>query len=164
MSRTANFEAQSLTAGRQTVMQGAAKWLTIIGLLLTLIGAGSATYGVWLSPDEAVERGVSRFSGGTQEQLLQLPAVQNLLQQSHFALAGFILIGLGTFFQLGGVVIRGHREDEYNESSFRRKQIRAAWSLNRITFGAAVVALGGLVILFSQLRAFESEATVRLRS
>jgi hypothetical protein len=95
---------------------------------------------------------------------LQLPAVQNLLQQSHFAVAGFILIGLGTLFQLGGVVIRGHQEDEYNESSFRRKQIRAAWSLNIITFGAAVVALGGLVILFSQLRAFESEARIRLRS
>jgi hypothetical protein len=132
-------------------MQGAAKWLTIVGLVLTLIGAGSATYGVWLSPDEAVERGASRWSGGTREQQLQLPAVQNLLQQSRFAVAGFVLIGLGTLLQIVGVVIRGHHEDEDTETSFRRKQIRAAWSLNRITFGAAVVALGGLVVLFFTL-------------
>jgi hypothetical protein len=54
-----------------------AKWLTIIGLVLTLFGAGCGTYGVWLSPDEAIERGVSRWSGGTRDQQLQLPPVQN---------------------------------------------------------------------------------------
>jgi len=133
-------------------MQGTAKWLTIIGLVLTLIGAGSATYGVWLSPDEAAEAGVSRLSGETREQVLQLPAVQNLLQQTHFAVAGFILIGFGTLLQIGGVVIQVHQQDETDDISFRRKQIRAAWSLNRITLGAAVVALGGLVILFFTLR------------
>jgi hypothetical protein len=106
----------------------------------------------WLSPDEAVELGASRWSGGTREEQLQLPAVQNLLQQSRFAVAGFILIGLGTLLRIGGMLIRGHQEDEDNETTFRRNQIRAAWSLNRITFGAAVVALGGLVILFFTLR------------
>ena len=83
---------------------------------------------------------------------MQLPAVQNLLRQSHLAMAGFILIGFGTLLQIGGVVIQRDRQDAENETSFQRKQIRAAWSLNRITFGAAVVALGGLVILFFTLR------------
>jgi hypothetical protein len=81
-------------------MQRATKWLSIFGLTLTLIGAACGTYGVWLSPDEAMERGVSRWSGGTRDEQLKLPPVQNLLEQSHFALAGFILIGVGTFLQI----------------------------------------------------------------
>jgi len=84
-------------------MRRIANWLTIIGLMLTLIGAGCGTFGVWLSPDEAIERGVSRWSGGTRDQQLQLPPVQNLLQQSRFAVAGFSLIGVGTAFQIFGV-------------------------------------------------------------
>jgi hypothetical protein len=80
------------------------KCLAIFGLVLTLIGAGCGTYGVWVSSDEAIERGVSRFSGGTREQQLQLPAVQNLLEQSHFAVAGFVLIGIGTFLQIVAVL------------------------------------------------------------
>src|SRR5271169_5410526 len=59
-----------------------AKWLTIIGLVITLIGAGCGVYWVWVSGDEAIKRGVARFSGGTREEQLKLPAVQNLLTQS----------------------------------------------------------------------------------
>jgi hypothetical protein len=36
--------------------------LAVIGLVLRLIGAGLGTYGVWLSPDEAIERGLIRNS------------------------------------------------------------------------------------------------------
>ena len=133
-------------------MQGIAKWLTIVGLSLTLIGAGCGTYGVWLSPKQAVERGVSRFSDGTNEQQSQPPAVQNLLQQSHFALAGFVLIGLGTLLQIGGAVTRHPDQVRYDEAVFRREQISAARWLNGITFWAAIVALGGLVVLFFTLR------------
>jgi cell division inhibitor SulA len=82
------------------------KRLVIIGLSLTLMGAGSATWGVWLSPDQALDRGVSRLSGDTREQDLQLPAVQNLLEQSRFALLGFILIGAGTVLQIIGEALR----------------------------------------------------------
>ena len=77
------------------------------GLLLTLIGAACGTYGVWLSPDEAIERGVSRWSGGTRDEQLKLPPVQNLLEQSHFAVAGFFLIAVGTAFQIGGLLLPG---------------------------------------------------------
>jgi hypothetical protein len=88
-------------------MEAISTWFTIIGLVVTLIGAGSGTYGVWLSPDQAIERGVSRFAGDTREQLLQLPAVQNLLEQSDFALCGFFLIGVGTALQIVGVAVKG---------------------------------------------------------
>jgi uncharacterized membrane protein len=84
-----------------------AKWLTIIGLVFTLLGAAAGTYGVWLSPNEAIERGVSRLSGDVREQNLELPAVQNLLQQSHFAVAGFVLIGFGTLLQIVAALSRG---------------------------------------------------------
>jgi hypothetical protein len=86
-------------------MQRATKWLSIFGLTLTLIGAACGTYGVWLSPDEAIERGVSRWSGGTRDEQLKLPPVQNLLEQSHFAVTGFLLIAVGTAFQIGGLLL-----------------------------------------------------------
>jgi len=133
-------------------MQRATKWLSIFGLTLTLIGAACGTYGVWLSPDEAMERGVSRWSGGTRDEQLKLPPVQNLLEQSHFALAGFILIGVGTFLQIVGVALQGYQQDYETTFSIQRKQLRAAWSLNRITFCSAALALGGLVVLFFTLR------------
>jgi hypothetical protein len=81
----------------------ATKWLTVLGLVVTLIGAGFGTYGVWVSEDEAIERGVSRWSGGTREDQLKLPAVQNLISQSRFAMLGFVLIGVGTLLQISGV-------------------------------------------------------------
>jgi hypothetical protein len=83
------------------------RWLSIIGLALTLLGAASGTYGVWLSPDQAIERGVSRWSGGPPEQQLELPAVQNLLKQARFAVAGFMLIAVRTAFQIVGHLISG---------------------------------------------------------
>ena len=79
------------------------KWLTVLGLVVTLIGAGFGTYGVWVSEDEAIERGVTRWSGGTREDQVKLPAVQNLINQSHFAMLGFVLIGAGTLLQISGV-------------------------------------------------------------
>jgi hypothetical protein len=79
------------------------KWLTVLGLVVTLIGAGFGTYGVWVSEDEAIERGVSRWSGGTREDQLKLPPVQNQISQSHLAMLGFVLIGVGTLLQISGV-------------------------------------------------------------
>jgi len=80
-------------------------WLTIIGLVITLIGAGFGVIGVRVTEDQAIERGVSQWSGGTRDEKLKLPAVRNLLRQSHFAVWGFILIGLGTILQIVAVVI-----------------------------------------------------------
>jgi hypothetical protein len=135
-------------------MHGKPKWLTICGLVLTLLGAASAAYGVWLSPDQAIERGVSRVSGDLREQDLHLPAVQNLLEQSHFALAGFVLIGLGTFLQITGVVAgaRHVSDEEDYQTSLLRQQIRVARWLNGITAIAAAFALLTVIVLVVTLR------------
>jgi hypothetical protein len=79
------------------------KYLTVAGLVVTLAGATCGTYGVWVSDDQAIERGVSRWSGGTREDELRLPAVQNLISQSHYAMLGFVLIGAGTLLQIWAI-------------------------------------------------------------
>jgi hypothetical protein len=95
------------------------KWLTVLGLVVTLIGAGFGTYGVWVSEDEAIERGVSRWSGGTREDQLKLPAVQNLISQSHHAMLGFVLIGVGTVLQIAGVLA-----GKINETGAKNPRLR----------------------------------------
>lgn len=84
-------------------MNDMTKWLAIVGLLLTLIGAGLGVRGVYLSPDQAIQIGVSRFNGNNREEDLRLPAVQNLITQSRYAMFGFALIGVGTVLQIVAV-------------------------------------------------------------
>jgi hypothetical protein len=82
------------------------KWLAVIGLALTLVGAACGFYGVWIpSADQAIERGAARYSGGLREDQLKLPAVQNLISQSHYAMFGFALIGAGTLLQIAAVLV-----------------------------------------------------------
>jgi hypothetical protein len=64
-------------------------WLTITGLVLTLIGAGLGACGVRVTWDQAIEIGVMRWSGKTKQENLQLPAVQNLIRKSWLAQIGF---------------------------------------------------------------------------
>ena len=71
----------------------------LVGLAFTFVGAGCGVVGVWVTPDQTVDLGVTRFAGTTKEQNLQFPAVQNLIRQSKFAVAGFVLIGAGTVSQ-----------------------------------------------------------------
>jgi uncharacterized membrane protein len=97
-------------------MLSLSRWLTVLGLVITLIGAGFGTYGVWVSKDEAIERGLSRWSGGTREDQLKLPAVQNLISQSHFAMLGFVLIGVGTLLQIAGVFRRSENQRNWREN------------------------------------------------
>ena len=52
-----------------------AKMLMVIGLVLTVLGAGCGFFGVWVDEDQALEIGQSRWSGDNREQDLQLPAV-----------------------------------------------------------------------------------------
>jgi hypothetical protein len=79
--------------------------LTVIGLVVTLLGAGLGAYGTWVSTDQAVDIGVMRLAGETKEENLTLPAVQNLLNQSKLSMYGFLLIGGGTILQIGDVVL-----------------------------------------------------------
>jgi hypothetical protein len=86
-----------------------AKMLMVIGLVLTVLGAGCGFFGVWVDEDQALEIGQSRLSGEYREQDLQLPAVQNLLRQSRLAMSGFVLIGVGTALQIAGVMLTPRR-------------------------------------------------------
>jgi hypothetical protein len=81
-------------------MSGWRKWLTIGGLLTTLVGSGLGAWGSWVSPEQAVEIGAMRVAGDTLEEDLTLPAVINLLDQANFAAVGFSLIAFGTVLQL----------------------------------------------------------------
>jgi hypothetical protein len=78
--------------------------LTVLGLLLTLLGGAIGAWGVWLTPHEAVEIGVSRWNGDIEEQNLQLPGVQNLLRESRTAAIGFVTICVGTGLQILGTL------------------------------------------------------------
>lgn len=89
-------------------MRIARSWLTVFGLALTLFGAGLGTWAVWVSPDGAIEIGVTRFAGDTKQENLALPAVQNLLHQSHLAALGFIFIAAGTVVQIIAEMRRRH--------------------------------------------------------
>jgi hypothetical protein len=82
-----------------------AKSVIVVGLVITLVGAGLGFWGVWVNEDQALEIGQARLSGDNRERDLQLPSVQNLIRQSRFAMTGFVLIGLGTALQIAGVAM-----------------------------------------------------------
>lgn len=86
--------------------ESASDLLTGIGLLLTLIGAVIAAKSVILKQTEALNIGVTRIAGDTDEANMELPHVQNLLASSRGARRGLIYIALGTSLQLLPVVAR----------------------------------------------------------
>ncbi len=82
-----------------------AKSLLVAGLILTLIGVVVTAKGVFVSPHDAVQIGVMRFAGETEQQDLNLPAVQNLISQSHYAFVGLIAIAVGTALQIWAAIL-----------------------------------------------------------
>jgi len=74
--------------------------LSLIGLVLTLIGAWRTARAVFLREDDAIHIGLARFASDSREENLQLPAVQNLLASSRGAQRGLWLIVAGTLFQI----------------------------------------------------------------
>jgi hypothetical protein len=76
------------------------RWGWLIGLSLQLIGAVIVAKAAYVSPQQAVSLGVSRWAGTTFEDKVQLPAVQNLLNQSRAARRGLLFVILGTFVQI----------------------------------------------------------------
>lgn len=72
---------------------------TLAGLTITLIGAGVTAKAVILREDDAINIGLTRYSGGVREEDLQLPMVQNLLWSSRAAKYGLIMVAIGTALQ-----------------------------------------------------------------
>ncbi|MEP1558052.1 MAG: hypothetical protein ABJJ90_15120 [Lentilitoribacter sp.] len=81
-------------------------WISLLGLLVALFGAGITAWAVILRPEDAVNIGVTRWAGETDEENLKLPLVQNLLASSRWAMRGLLLISIGTAFQIVPIVSR----------------------------------------------------------
>jgi hypothetical protein len=61
------------------------RWFSPFGVALQLIGAVVLAWGLFISPEEAVELTASRFAGTTLEQNIQAPAARDRLRQSRDA-------------------------------------------------------------------------------
>ena len=80
--------------------------LSLIGLSLTLIGAGITARAVILREDDAIHIGVPRWASDQREENLKLPMVKNLLWSSMAAKYGLVLICAGTVFQALPIILR----------------------------------------------------------
>jgi len=78
------------------------RWFTVIGLVCNMVGAFILAYGLFISKKKAIELGVSRWSGETDEENLQLPQVRDLLKQTRNAKIGVAFILIGFFLQIIG--------------------------------------------------------------
>jgi hypothetical protein len=77
-------------------------WLNVIGLLLDITGAIFLSYGLIITKKDAIDLGVSRICGDSDEDNLKLPAVQDRVKQSRNAKIGVIFLVTGFLFQLCG--------------------------------------------------------------
>jgi predicted DNA repair protein MutK len=71
---------------------------SLVGLILTLFGAGVAAYGVLLSDTDA--RALATMQWKFNQQLYE-----NLLFQSKCAMWGLIVVAIGTLIQIAGMVL-----------------------------------------------------------
>lgn len=78
------------------------RWFSVVGLLFDIAGAIALACGLIISRSDAIELGVSRYSGSTDEENLELTQVQDRLKQSRNAKIGLVLLILGFSLQLVG--------------------------------------------------------------
>lgn len=75
-------------------------WLPLVGAAFDLAGAVFIAYGLIISKEEAIKLGVSRVSGDTDKQNLELPQVKDRLKQSRNAKMGVVFLTIGFLVQL----------------------------------------------------------------
>jgi hypothetical protein len=75
-------------------------WLNLVGLAFDLAGAVVLAWGLFITQDEAIELGVSRYAGDTTQERLELPAVADRLRQSRNAKTGTALLVVGFALQI----------------------------------------------------------------
>jgi hypothetical protein len=78
------------------------KWLIILGLCFDVIGAIILACGLFVSKKAAAELGVSRWTGYSWIDNLNLPQVQDRLKQSRNAIIGITLLIIGFILQIIG--------------------------------------------------------------
>lgn len=76
------------------------EWVNILGLGSDILGAVILSYGLLISRQRAIELGVSRLSGDTDEENLQLPAVKDRRAQSRNAAIGLAFLVTGFALQI----------------------------------------------------------------
>ena len=78
------------------------EWVNTIGLFCDLIGVIVLSYGLIISEKSALELGVSRLSGSTDNANRKLPAVKDRIKQSRNAAIGMFFLVLGFSLQIIG--------------------------------------------------------------
>ena len=78
------------------------RWFNVIGLSFDLFGAVFLAWGLIISNKEAIELGLSRFTGDTNKENIKLPAVQDRIKQSKNAKIGLSLLVIGFLLQIVG--------------------------------------------------------------
>lgn len=73
----------------------ASTYLNVVGLGLGFIGAVYTAANPAVTERAAIEIGVTRWAGSTDEENRELPLVRELLQQSRRARTGLLFIGAG---------------------------------------------------------------------
>ena len=76
--------------------------ISFFGLVLDFIGAAILTVDLFITKEQAIEDGVSRWGSEDDKQNLNLPKVQQLLKQSRKAKYSFVIITLGFLLQIVG--------------------------------------------------------------
>jgi len=76
--------------------------LNIFGIIFSFLGSVSLAGGLFITKKEAIELGVSRFSGNIDKENLKLPAVKDRLKQRKYGIIGAILLFIGLVLQLLG--------------------------------------------------------------
>lgn len=76
------------------------QWLNIIGLGLDIVGVIFLSYSLIINKKNAIELGVSRWSGNTDEKKLKLPKVKDRLKQSKNAFIGLVFLVSGFILQI----------------------------------------------------------------
>jgi hypothetical protein len=81
------------------------RWLIVFGLLLSLMGVVIFALGLIIPRRRALEVGVSRIPGETEEENCNLPAVCDRLRQARRAMLGMVFLVLGFALQILGNVL-----------------------------------------------------------
>ena len=77
-------------------------WLIVGGLGFDVLGAGILAWQSFLSPKEAMQRGLGVIAADTQEENLKLAPVQRLLREARYAKIAFVFLLLGFALQAAG--------------------------------------------------------------
>ena len=83
-----------------------AQWINTFGLVADIIGVGLLSWGLFVSEEKAIELGVSRVAGDTDEENVTLPAVADRLKQSLFAKWGLPILVAGFVLQIAATWMR----------------------------------------------------------